>query len=314
METLWNIRNLRHEYRVQSAFGRRETVRALDGVNLDIITGETLGIVGESGCGKTTLGKVILRLVEPTSGTIRFRGADITKLPERDLRPLRRRFQIVFQHPYRSLNPRIPVSVAVMEGVDPSFSVYQKREEAARLLSSTGISPERMDRLPHQFSGGERQRIAIARSLATSPEFLVCDEPTSNLDLSIQAQILNLFVHLKREFNLTYLFISHDLKVIGFMADRVAVMYLGNIVELGAASDVIATPLHPYTRLLIASSTFAKPPETGDRPEPHRETGCPFADHCPNVIDDCLLTKPELHEIAPGHSVACALHKHDEKR
>ena len=252
MEILWKIENLKKIYEVKSEFAKKKVV-AIDGVSFEIYKGETFGIIGESGSGKTTLGKTIIRLIEPTEGKIFFRNTDISEMKETHLRPLRKKFQIIFQDPYKSLNPRINALRTVMEGMDEKLKMKEKREKAEYLLSLVGIKKERINNFPHQFSGGERQRIAIARALSTDPEFIVCDEPTSNLDLSIQAQILNLFLELREKLNLTYLFITHDIKVMKYISDRVGVMYKGKIVEIGKTEKVINSPSHPYTEKLISS-------------------------------------------------------------
>lgn len=251
METLWKIKNLTKKFEVKSEF-RSIKINALKNINLEIYKGEILGLAGESGSGKTTLGKVIIRLIEPDEGKIIYRDIDITKLSEKILRKYRKNFQIIFQDPYKSLNPRIPCGLTVMEGI--SGNKKEKYEKAVEILNLVGIKKERFYDYPHQFSGGERQRIAIARAIAPQPEFIVCDEPTSNLDVSIQGQILNLFIEFKEKFNLTYLFITHNLKILKFLADRVGIMYKGEIVEIGKTEEIFENPKHPYTKKLIESS------------------------------------------------------------
>jgi len=242
--------DLKKVYRIKSDRTIQEVV-AIDNINLKIFKGETFGVIGESGSGKTTLGKTIIKLIEPTSGEIYFRNNNLLALDNRNLRNIRRHFQIVFQDPYKSLNPRLSVGSAVAESI---CCPDRKRttERAKEILQTVGISPKRYDQYPHQFSGGERQRIAIARALSTEPEFIVCDEPTSNLDLSIQAKILNLFLDLKETLGLTYLFISHNLQVMKFISDRIAVIYRGKIVEEGETSQIITHPQHPYTKTLLS--------------------------------------------------------------
>lgn len=248
METLWKVEDLFKDYEIKSEFERKK-INVLKNINLEIYKGETLGLVGESGSGKTTFGKVLIRLIEPDKGRIFFKNLEITKIPESKLRKYRKKFQIIFQDPYKSLNPRICCGYAVMEGIEGNRK--EKIEKAIEILNNVGIKKERFYDYPHQFSGGERQRIAIARALSTNPEFIVCDEPTSNLDVSIQGQILNLFLELKEKFNLTYLFITHNLKIVRFIADRVAIMYKGEIVEIGRTEEVFKNPSHPYTLKLL---------------------------------------------------------------
>lgn len=248
MEILWKVEDLFKDYEIKSEFERKK-INVLKNINLEIYKGETLGLVGESGSGKTTFGKILIRLIEPDKGRIFFKNLEITKIPESKLRKYRKKFQIIFQDPYKSLNPRICCGYAVMEGIEGNRK--EKIEKAIEILNNVGIKKERFYDYPHQFSGGERQRIAIARALSTNPEFIVCDEPTSNLDVSIQGQILNLFLELKEKFNLTYLFITHNLKIVRFIADRVAIMYKGEIVEIGRTEEVFKNPSHPYTLKLL---------------------------------------------------------------
>ncbi|HPP11595.1 MAG TPA: ABC transporter ATP-binding protein [bacterium] len=301
METLWQLNQVTKVYQLQDPFGRTVRVEALASINLTGHRGQTLGLVGESGSGKSTLGKVLLRLVPPTSGQIFFRGTDLTGLSETRLRLWRKNFQIVFQDPYRSLNPRLTAGDLLMEGIPGS---YRERVVRARdLLLKVGLSREDFYRLPHQFSGGQRQRLAIARALGPGPELLVCDEPTSNLDLSIQAQILNLFLELKQDYALTYLFISHNLKVVEFLADRIAVMYRGHLVEVGPTALIMKKACHPYSRALVASARY-QPTRMFARPV---RAGCCYASFCPRGQSQCYQQQPPLQEIAPDHQVACFL-------
>ncbi|MCX8083202.1 MAG: ABC transporter ATP-binding protein [bacterium] len=299
MEIMWKLDRVSKRYHIRKGYD----ILALDDVSLEIYKGETFGVIGESGSGKTTLGKVMAGLIELTEGTIYFRDRDITDLKGKKLLELRKECQIVFQDPYRSLNPRRRVADAVAEGIRDMDKV-EKRERVRELLGMVGIEQDRIYNFPHQFSGGERQRIAIARALSTSPSFIICDEPTSNLDLSVQAKILNLFVDLKERLNLTYMFISHNIKVINFIADRVAVMYRGKVVEYGIRDDVMKKPLHPYTDILISSS-FLKKVNISEGRRIQEQSGCVFYHRCTYRKDRCFKLVPELKEKGSGHYVAC---------
>jgi oligopeptide/dipeptide ABC transporter ATP-binding protein len=294
-------------------------VRAVDGVSIRVRRGETVGLVGESGCGKSTLGRLMLRLIEPTFGRLLFDGHDVTQVSQRELRPLRRRMQIIFQDPYSSLNPRMTVREIVGEALRIHKLAKTRDAEEARivqLLERVGLRADAMDRYPHEFSGGQRQRIGIARALAVEPEFIVCDEPVSALDVSIQAQIVNLLVELQETMGLAYLFVSHDLRIVEHVSHRVAVMYLGKIVEQASAEALYEEPRHPYTRALLAAAPQPDPERKrvrllleGDVPSPiDPPSGCAFHPRCPRVVrGTCDKETPLLEEIAEGtgHKVAC---------
>jgi oligopeptide/dipeptide ABC transporter ATP-binding protein len=296
-------------------------VRAVDGVDLEVHRGETLGLVGESGCGKSTLGNALLRLVEPTGGRVVFDGTDVTELSRRDLRRWRRRTAMVFQDPYASLDPRQTVGETVAEpleihGLHPGRAA--RRARVGELLEMVGLAPGLRDRYPHEFSGGQRQRIGIARALAGEPDFVVCDEPIASLDVSVQAQVVNLLVRLQADLGLTYLFVSHDLAAVRHVSDRVAVMYLGRVVEQGPARDVAADPQHPYTRALLSAVPVPDPVRersrerivlTGDLPSPAAPpSGCRFRTRCPEAFEPCPRVDPALQDLGGDHGAACHLH------
>jgi oligopeptide/dipeptide ABC transporter ATP-binding protein len=299
------------------AFGARRWVRAVDGVDLDVSEGETVALVGESGCGKSTLGRVILRLIEADRGAIHFGGEDVRAAGRGDLRRLRRRMQIIFQDPYASLNPRMTVGEAIAEGlvIHKLASKEERRKRVAELLEVVGLRPDHAPRYPHEFSGGQRQRIGIARALALEPRLIVADEPVSSLDVSIQAQILNLMLELQERFGIAYLFISHDLRVVRHLADRVCVMYLGRIVETSPADRLYSAPQHPYTEALLSAVPFPDPTHRqarivleGDVPSPIAPPpGCPFHPRCPKAIEICERDTPALRPVAPEHASACHL-------
>jgi len=314
---LLEVRDLVKHYRAGSVLGgSRPIVRAVNGVSFQVAPGETLGLVGESGCGKSTVGRTILRLQEPTSGEVRFEGQDLFALDPQALRAARRRMQIVFQDPYSSLNPRLTIGASVAEGLEIHRLVpkHQIRDRVCQLLGEVGLDADMAERYPHEFSGGQRQRIGIARALAVEPAFLVCDEPVSALDVSVQAQILNLLADLQAARGLSYLFIAHDLAVVRQVARRIAVMYLGFIVEMGATESVIGSPRHPYTRALLSAVPEPDPERqrtrivlSGDPPSPTAvPAGCPFAPRCFHPAKDarCLSERPALRPAGDG-VVAC---------
>jgi len=310
-------KNLKKYFPIKGGVLKRTVghVKAVDDITLSIIRGETLGVVGESGSGKSTLGRVILRLMEPTEGQILFENEDISRLSNRQLRPFRKDMQIVFQDPFASLNPKMNVQELIEEPllVQTSLNKNERREKAISLLEKVGLRPDSRLKYPHEFSGGQRQRISIARALALNPKFIICDEPVSALDVSIQAQVLNLMADLQDEFNLTYLFIAHDLSVVKHISDRVAVMYLGRIAEIAPKKNLYETPLHPYTEALLSAiptTDVDDKKETilieGDIPSPIKPpTGCKFHTRCQYCTDICKKVVPEFEEVTPGHFVAC---------
>ncbi|WP_373048145.1 ABC transporter ATP-binding protein [Vulgatibacter sp.] len=319
MKKILEVQDLQMHFPVHGGILGREVarVRAVDGVSFSVNEGETLGLVGESGCGKSTLGRTVLRLLEPTGGTVRFDGTDITHLKQAELRPLRRQMQMIFQDPYSSLNPRMRVGDIVGE----AFSIHglasgaEREKRVAEILQRCGLRPDVIDRYPHEFSGGQRQRIGIARALAVSPKLVVADEPISALDVSIQAQIVNLLLDLQAEFQLTYVFVSHDLKVVEFIADRVAVMYLGRIVEIAPAARIYSDPSHPYTQALLSAVPTVDPAKRrrrvileGDVPSPmNPPSGCAFHPRCPEAGKRCTEETPQLVDRGDGHATACFL-------
>jgi oligopeptide transport system ATP-binding protein len=294
-------------------------VKAVDGVNFDIFRGDTFGLVGESGCGKSTTGRVILRLYEATDGKIIFEGKEITEISQKEMRKLRPRMQMIFQDPHASLNPRMTVGSIVGEPLSEHSNMKgnERRERVEELLELVGLDPAFSNRYPHEFSGGQRQRIGIARALALNPDFIICDEPIAALDVSIQAQVVNLLEELQDKLGLTYLFISHDLSMIRHIADRLAVMYLGKIVELTDQESLYREPLHPYTQALLSAVPIADPVLeekreqiilVGDIPSPaNPPTGCRFHTRCPISVEICSQEEPEWRELRPGHMVACHL-------
>jgi oligopeptide transport system ATP-binding protein len=319
-EPLLRVTNLTKRFAVKGGLLSREVglVHAVDGVSFAIDRGETLGLVGESGCGKSTTARCVLRLIEPSSGDVSFDGKDVLDLSGNDLRAMRRNMQLVFQDPFASLNPRMTIGDILGEAFiihKLAASASEREQRVASLLVKVGLKADHMRRYPHEFSGGQRQRIVIARALAVEPKFIVCDEPVSALDVSIQAQVINLLEDLQAELNLTYLFVAHDLSVVEHISDRVAVMYLGRIVELAKASDLYRNPRHPYTQALLSAVPVPDPKAKrkrirlqGDVPSPmNPPTGCHFHTRCPIAEPRCSQTTPELKERSDGHFVACHL-------
>lgn len=309
---LVQIRNLYKHFPVEDS---DDVVRAVDGVSFDILAGETLGLVGESGCGKSTVGRCVLRLYEPTSGEIWFENQNITQISNNEMQTLRREMQIIFQDPYASLNPRLSILSIISEPlkIHGIGNKNEQKERVADLLKKVGLDPNYMYRYPHEFSGGQRQRIGIARALALNPKLIICDEPVSALDVSVQAQVVNLLQDLQEEFGLTYLFISHGLAVVEHISQRVAVMYLGKIVEIADGEELYELPLHPYTKALLSAIPIPDPKQKrerivlqGDVPTPiNPPSGCRFRTRCPLAIEDCARIEPELREISPNHFAAC---------
>jgi len=320
-ENLVEVKDLKMYFPVSSGLLFQRTtanIKAVDGVSFDIKRGETLGLVGESGCGKTTTGRCILQLYKPTEGSIKFDDRELMDMGSRQLRSMRREMQVIFQDPYSSLNPRMTAGNIIGEPLVVHGLVDNKveyKERVASLLQNVGLNPYMADRFPHEFSGGQRQRIGVARALSVSPKFIVADEPVSALDVSIQAQIVNLLEDLQDEFNLTYLFIAHDLSVVRHISDRVGVMYLGHIVEMADRSEIYVNPSHPYTKALLSAVPIPDPVVdaqrervllTGEVPSPlNPPSGCVFHPRCPIATDDCAEVTPELREVEPNHFSAC---------
>jgi len=312
--------HLKKYFPVRRFIFSKDYVKAVDDVTFEIFKGETFGVVGESGSGKTTLGRTILKLIEPTDGSIFFEGKDITKMDKKELMEFRRKSQMVFQDPYSSLNPRMTIFNIIMEGpITHKMKVGNPEDFVVSLLEKVGLKREHLHRYPHEFSGGQRQRIAIARALALNPEFIVLDEPTSALDVSVQAQILEMLKDLQREFNLTYMFISHDLSVVKYMSNRIAVMYLGKIVEIAGSDELFEKPLHPYTRVLLSAIPIPDPEIArtkklkeeiiGEPPSPiNPPPGCRFHTRCPYAMPICKYKEPPFLEAEPNHWVACWLY------
>ena len=318
-ETLLHVEDLKMHFPIYRGVFQRQVgaVRAVDGVSFDVKRGETLGLVGESGCGKSTTGRTILQLYKPTAGNVEFDGVNLVTLKGEQMRQMRRRMQMIFQDPYASLNPRMTVAQLVGEPliVHSVATGAEITERVQHLLELVNLNPAFASRYPHEFSGGQRQRIGVARALALQPSFIICDEPISALDVSIQAQVVNLLEELQEQFNLTYLFIAHDLSMVKHISDRVAVMYLGVIVELATRDELYAKPLHPYTQALLSAVPIPDPVADakrqrtilqGDVPSPaNTPSGCRFRTRCPIAEAVCAETRPEFREIRPGHFVAC---------
>ena len=321
--SLLEVNGLKKYFPVRSGLFSRVSawVKAVDDVSFHLRQGETLGLVGESGCGKTTVGRSILRLMEPTAGQVTFEGRDVLALTPKELRQARRRMQLIFQDPYSSLNPRMTIGSIVSEPLKIHKIAKGKalQDQVDQLFMRVGLRPENQSRYPHEFSGGQRQRVGIARALALNPKFIVCDEAVSALDVSIQAQILNLLRDLQKEFHLSYLFITHDLNVVQYLADRIAVMYVGKLAEIAPAEDLFASPKHPYTQALLSANPVpdpTAPPKRiilpGDVPSPlNPPAGCRFHPRCPEVMDHCKTVEPPLIQVGPperGHQVWCHLY------
>ncbi len=318
-QVLLTVKNLKKYYEIpQGMFKEKIIVRAVDDVNFTVMKGETFALVGESGCGKSTTGRTILRLIEPTDGEVIFNGTNLASLPYEQMRSLRKRMQMVFQDPYASLNPKKTIRQILMEPlrVHNKFDKKERLQKVISMLQIVGLSEYHLDRYPHEFSGGQRQRIGIARAVILQPDFIIADEPVSALDVSIQSQVINLMLELQKEFGLTYLFISHDLSVIQHMTDRVAVMYLGKIVEIAETEDLFINPKHPYTQALLSAVPITHPKEKKDRiilkgdvPNPATPpSGCTFHPRCPFAMEVCRTVIPEPTQFEEGHTANCHLY------
>ena len=321
-DAVLKVENLKVHFPVKGGlFTKKQVVKAVDGVSFEIYPRETFGLVGESGCGKSTTGRAIVKLYEPTSGTVYYHGEDVTKIKGSHLAEFRRNVQMIFQDPYASLNPRMTVGEIIREPMDIHhiFNTKEEREQRVReLLDIVGLKPDHIRRYPHEFSGGQRQRIGIARTLALNPQFIVCDEPISALDVSIQAQVINLLEHIQKEMGISYLFIAHDLSMVKHISDRIGVMYLGNLVEIGDSDDVYHRPLHPYTQALLSAVPIPEPRVArekkrivleGELPSPlDTPSGCVFRTRCPNATERCAREKPGMVNVGK-RTVACFLYE-----
>lgn len=321
-DAVLKVENLKVHFPVKGGlFTKKQVVKAVDGVSFEIYPRETFGLVGESGCGKSTTGRAIVKLYEPTSGTVYYHGEDVTKIKGSHLAEFRRNVQMIFQDPYASLNPRMTVGEIIREPMDIHhiFNTKEEREQRVRgLLDIVGLKPDHIRRYPHEFSGGQRQRIGIARTLALNPQFIVCDEPISALDVSIQAQVINLLEHIQKEMGISYLFIAHDLSMVKHISDRIGVMYLGNLVEIGDSDDVYHRPLHPYTQALLSAVPIPDPRVArekkrivleGELPSPlDTPSGCVFRTRCPNATERCAREKPGMVNVGK-RTVACFLYE-----
>lgn len=316
MKPLLSVKDIKKYFTIERGFSRQVIgeVKAVDGISFELRAGETLGVVGESGCGKTTLARIVLNLLRPSAGKVVFDGIEISSLRQNRMRPLRKEIQVVFQDPYNSLNPRMKIGEILTEPllVHKIGTRQERIDKAKNLLAKVGLKPEYINRYPHQFSGGERQRIGIARALATEPKLIICDEPVSSLDLSIQAQILKLLADLQKELKLSYLFISHDLRVIEAVSDYVMVMYLGRVFEFSSTEELYSLPIHPYTEALFSAVAMGQERKKkaliakGEPPSPiSPPPGCKFHPRCPCVEPQCKVEEPPLKEVKPGHLVAC---------